>query len=93
LATCPSLQYIENIADLDSRLSPPPQLWTEVFPDAGAPLSDYITEPWECDAEGCFGTRLQNNPYILFARYAEDNYVRSGMTKKGMKTYYDTVLK
>jgi hypothetical protein len=86
------LEHVEIFADSESEPPPPPPQ-TEIYPGAGAPLIDYIAEPWERDAQGCLKTNLQINPYYPFATHVEYNYNQCGIQKKGMKTYYDNMQK
>jgi len=62
LDTFPYLEQIETITDSESQPPLPSPLQTETYPGASALLSNYIAEPWKCDAQGCLQTNLQNNP-------------------------------
>ena len=77
-----------NITHSESQPPAMPLPGPETCPGAGAPLSDYITEPWEHHTQGSLGTNLQNNPYYTLAMGDEHNYTLCWMKKKGMKTYY-----
>jgi len=49
----PYLKQVENIPDSESQSPPPPLPQMDIYPGAGAPLIDYIAEPWERDAQDC----------------------------------------
>jgi len=53
----PYLEHVENITDSESQPLPPlPR--REIYLGAGASLIDYITVPWERNAQGCLVTNL-----------------------------------
>jgi hypothetical protein len=47
----------------------------DIFPCPSAPLSDYVAETWECDAQSGLETNPRNNPYYLFVMREEYKYI------------------
>jgi hypothetical protein len=64
----PYLEHVENIVPSMSH-QPPPVPRMAIYPNASAPLIDYIAEPWERNSQGCLETNLQNNHYYPFATH------------------------
>jgi hypothetical protein len=89
----PYLELHEHIPYSKYQLPPPSWSRTETCPGAGALLSAYIAGPLECNPLGYLEMNLQNNPYYLSVTCQEYIYIQCGIKKKGMKTYYDNVLK
>jgi len=58
----PYLKHVENITDSESQPPQPALRGVETYPGTGPPLSDYIAESWERNAQGSLETKLQNNP-------------------------------
>jgi len=58
----PYLKQLENITDSGSQPPPPILPRPGTYPGAGAPLSDYIAEPWEPNTQDCVETNLHINP-------------------------------
>jgi hypothetical protein len=87
------IEHVENIADSESQPTLPALTRVETYPGAGTLLCDYIAEPWERDAQSCLDTNLQDNPYYPSAMRDKYKYTQCGIKMKGMKSYYDKVLR
>jgi hypothetical protein len=81
----PYFEYLENIGYSQSD-PPPPVSQTEISLGAGAPLIDYIAEPWERYAQGCLETNLQINPYYPFGMREVYKYIDCRIKMKRKKT-------
>jgi hypothetical protein len=89
----PYLEHVENTSDLESQPQPPALLRKKTYTSTGAPLHDYIAEIWELDAHSYVEINQHHNPYCPYTTREEYKYIQCGITKKGMKTYYEKVLK
>jgi hypothetical protein len=93
LHSFPYRQEVENIADLESQAPRPTLLQMELYLCASPPLIDYIAEPLPRDTESCFETTLKTNPNYLFPTHELYKSIQCGIKMKGMKMYYDNLLK
>jgi hypothetical protein len=59
----PYLEQVGNILDSKSLPPPPPLPRMAIYPSVDALLSEYIAEPWECNAKGFLRMNLECNPY------------------------------
>jgi len=66
---------------------------TGTYTITGAPPPKYIAGSWEREAQGYLESNQQNNPYDPFAMCAVYQYPQCGIKKKGLKMYYDNMLK
>jgi len=64
-----------------------------LYPNPGTPLTDYITEPGEGNAQSFLATNLHNNPYNPFTQGKEYEYIHCESRTNCNKTYHDNVLK
>jgi len=77
----PYLEYVETIGGSESLPPPPPLPRMETNPSAGALLSNYITELWECDALCHLETNLQYHPYYPFVTRDQYKYIHHAIKK------------
>jgi hypothetical protein len=63
----------------------------ESYHGTHTPLSNYISERWGRQAQGCLQRKLQRHPYNPFALCEEYKSVQCGIKVKGMKTYHDNL--
>jgi len=89
----PYLEHIEIIANVESQPQPPTLSMTELYSGTGSPLRDYMAGWWESNPQGCLESNVQYNPYYPLVTHEEYQYIQWGINKKGMKLYYDNMMK
>ena len=89
----PYLEQVENISDSESEPPPPPLPRADIYSVTGTSVINCIAETCERHAQGCLETNLHNTLYYPFATPEEYKYILCGIKKKGMKMYYENVLK
>ena len=87
------LEHGEYITDSDPQPPPPPVPRSQTELRTGALLRNYIAEPWQPNTQSWLETTRQRNPHFLFATLEDYKYIQCGIKKKGIKTYYDNMLK
>jgi len=67
------LEHIEIIADSESQPPPPPLPQMETYPGAGAPLADFIAEPWQMTLRGTLRWTYKTIPTTRLWRMKSTN--------------------
>ncbi|KAF8542578.1 hypothetical protein BDD12DRAFT_802789 [Trichophaea hybrida] len=89
----PHLKHIEINTESESQQPWHLLLGTESCSGAGLLQSDNIDEPPDRDTQGFPKTNLQNHSYYPYGMAEEYKYTQCGIKKRGMKKYYNNILK